>query len=108
MKIDLNVESEDAVSGNYTTMVRASLLEKDGLIVSLLYPLSIKLDVPNKPQETTKVENFQEFLSENSRSESSGFPFIGLIRIGAIAVVILLVGYLLYRRFGNRIKFKKE
>jgi len=88
-------------------MIRASLLEKDGLILSLLYPQLIKLDVPNKPLDATKTENFQEFLSENPRLESSGIPFIGLIRTGAIAIVLLLVGYLLYRKFGKRIKFKK-
>ncbi|MDP9306452.1 MAG: hypothetical protein M3O68_08940 [Thermoproteota archaeon] len=107
VKIDLTVESEEAVSGNYTTMIRASFLEKDGLTVSLLYPQLIKLDVPNKPVVASKTENFQKFLSENPRSEPLGLPFMGLIRTGAIAVVILLVGYLLYRKVGKRIKFKK-
>ena len=107
VKMALNVESERAVSGNYTTMIRASFLEKDGLTISLLYPQLIKLDVPNKPLVASKTENFQKFLSENPRSEPSGLPFIGLIRIGAISVVILLVGYLLYRKVGKRIKFKK-
>ena len=108
VKIDLTVESEEAVSGNYTTMIRASFLEQDGLTISLLYPQLIKLDVPNKPLVASKTENFQKFLSENPRSEPSGLPFIGLIRIGAIAIIILLVGYLLYRKVGKRIKFKKE
>ncbi len=108
VKIDLNVESEEVVSGSYTTMIRASFLEKEGLILSLLYPQLIKLDVPNKPLEANKAENFQEFLSENDRSESSGFPFIGLIRTGAIAVVLVLVGYLLYRKVGKRTKSKNR
>jgi len=108
VKIDLTVESEEAVSGRYTIMIRASFLEKDGLTISLLYPQLIKLDVPNKPLVASKTENFQKFLSENPRSELSGLPFIGLIRTGAIAIVILLVGYLLYRKVGKRIKFKKE
>ena len=105
VKIDLEVESEEAVSGNYTTMVRASLLEKDGLIVSQLYPQLIKLDVPNKPLESTKTENFQEILSENAKSNST--PFIDLIRPVAIMIVILLVGYLLYRKINKTRKLKK-
>jgi len=108
VKIDLNVESEEAVSGTYTTMMRASLQEKDGLIISLLYPQLLKLDVPNKPLQANKTENFQE-LSENPRSEPAGFlPYIELIRVGAIAIVIVLVGYLLYVKVGKKIKFKKE
>jgi len=107
VNIDLNVESEEAVGGNYTTMIRASFLEKDGLMISLLYPQLIKLDVPNKSPQANKTENFQDFLSENPRSEPSGLPFINLIRAGAIAIVILLVGYLLYRRVNKKIRFKK-
>ena len=108
VKIDQKVESEEAVSGNYTTMIRASFLEKDGLKISLLYPQLIKLDVPNKPLVASKTENFQALLSENSRSEPAVLPYIGLIRVGAIAIVIVLVGYLLYVKVGRRIKFKKE
>ena len=107
VKIDLNVESEEAVSGNYTAMIRASFLEKDGLMISVLYPQLIKLDVPKKPLTVSKTENFQGFSSENPRSEPSGLPFIGLIKIGAIAIVITLVGYLLYAKVGKRIKFEK-
>lgn len=107
VKIDLKVELEEAVSGSYTTMIRASFLEKDGLMISLLYPQLIELDVPNKPLVATKTENFQEFLSENPKSEPLELTFISLIRTGAIAIVILLVGYLLYRKVGKRIKFKK-
>jgi virginiamycin B lyase len=44
--IDLAVEGMEAVAGNYTVMPRISMLGKDNLTVSLLYPYTVTLDVP--------------------------------------------------------------
>ena len=106
--IDLKVETEKAIAGNYTIMIRASFLENDGLVLSLLYPQLVKLDVPAKPSEMNKIQNFQQFSSKNVESSNSSAMFRDFLRIGAIAVVIILVGYLLYRNIGRRIKFKKS
>src|SRR3970040_328673 len=89
IKVDIKVQDENAIAGNYTIMMRASLLEKDNLIVSSLYPQLVKLDVPTKPSEFSKVQNFQEFSSKSS--EPSAILFRDLIRGGAIAAAILLV-----------------
>jgi len=105
--IDLKVETEKAIAGNYTLMIRASLLEKDGLVLSLLYPQLVKLDVPTKPSEINKIQNFQQFSSKNVESSNSSAMFRDFLRIGAIAAVIILVGYLIYHNIGRRIKFKK-
>jgi len=106
--IDLKVETEKAIAGNYTIMIRASFLENDGLVLSLLYPQLVKLDVPTKPSEMNKIQNFQQFSSKNVESSNSSAMFRDFLRIGAIAVVITLVGYLLYHNIGRRIKFKKS
>jgi len=106
--INLKVESEKAIAGNYTIMIRASFLEHDGLVLSLLYPQLVKLDVPTKPSEMNKIQNFQQFSSKNVESSNSSAMFRDFLRIGAIAVVIILVGYILYRNIGRRIKFKKS
>lgn len=105
--IDLKVETEKAIAGNYTIMIRASLLENDGLVLSLLYPQLVKLDVPTKPSEMNKIQNFQEFSSKNVESSNSWAMFRDFLRIGAIAVVIILVGYLIYHNIMRRSKFKK-
>ena len=106
--IDLKVETEKAIAGNYTLMIRASLLEKDGLVLSLLYPQLVKLDVPTKPSEINKIQNFQQFSSKNVESSNSSAMFRDFLRIGAIAVVIILVGYLIYHNIVRRSKFKKR
>jgi hypothetical protein len=109
IKVDIGVEEENAIAGNYTIMIRASLLEKDSLIVSSLYPQLVTLDVPTKPSEINKVQNFQEFSSKGAQtSEPSTMLFRDLIRVVAIAVAITLAAYLLYRIIGRRIKFKKK
>jgi hypothetical protein len=106
--IDLKVETEKAIAGNYSLMIRASFLENDGLVLSLLYPQLVTLDVPTKPSEMNKIQNFKQFSSKNPESSNSSALFRDLIRIGAIAVVIILVGYLIYHNVVRRIKFKKS
>jgi virginiamycin B lyase len=105
--IDLKVETKKAIAGNYTIMIRASLLENDGLVLSLLYPQLVKLDVPTKPSEMNKIQNFQQFSSKNVESSNSSAMFRDFLRIGAIAAVIILVGYLIYHNIRRRSKFKK-
>ena len=106
--IELKVETEKAIAGNYTIMIRASFLENDGLVLSLLYPQLVKLDVPTKPSEMNKIQNFQQFSSKNVESSNSSAMFRDFLRIGAIAVVIILVGYLIYHNIVRRSKFKKS
>ena len=105
--IDLKVETEKAIAGNYTIMIRASLLENDGLVLSLLYPQLVKLDVPTKPSEMNKIQNFQQSSSKNVESSSTSVMFRDFLRMGAIAVAIILVGYLIYHNIMRRSKFKK-
>ncbi len=106
--VDLKVETEKAIAGNYTIMIRASFIENDGLVLSLLYPQLVTLDVPTKPSEMNKIQNFQQFSTKNVESSNSSALFRDLIRIGAIAVVLILVGYLIYHNVVHRIKFKKS
>ena len=105
--MDLKVEMEKAIAGNYNIMIRASFLENDGLVLSLLYPQLVKLDVPTKPSEINKIQNFQQFSSKNIESSNSSAMFRDFLRIGAIAVVIILAGYLIYHNIMRRSKFKK-
>jgi virginiamycin B lyase len=105
--VDLKVETEKAIAGNYTIMIRASFIENDGLVLSLLYPQLVKLDVPTKPSEINKIQNFQQFSSKNIESSNSSAMFRDILRIGAIAVVIILSGYLIYHNIMRRSKFKK-
>src|SRR5206468_12057425 len=104
--IDLNVETEKAIAGNYTIMIRASFLENDGLVLSLLYPQLVKLDVPTKPSEMNKIQNFQQFSSKNVESSNLSVLFRDIIRIGAISVAVILAGYLIYQKVKRKMRVK--
>ena len=84
--------TEGAMPGKYTLMIRATAPEKDGLLVSKLYPVSFVLDVPtpigqNKNPSNTVVEQ----VSTESLLRD-------IVRILAASVAVGLVGYLIYRR----------
>lgn len=107
--IQIKVEGEKAIAGNYTIMIRSSVLEKDNLILSVLYPQLVRLDVPTKVSKINEIQNFQKFPSKNTEAyESSALLFRDLIRYSAIGVAIVLVAYLFYLKIGRRIKFKKS
>jgi len=56
------------MAGNHTLMIWASLVEKDNLIISLLYPQLVRLDVRTKPSDINKIQNFQQFSSKNAEA----------------------------------------
>jgi hypothetical protein len=107
-ELDLKVEKDKAIAGNYTLMITASLLEKDNLVLSTLHPLLLKLDVPTLPSEINKSQNFQLYSSKNLEStDSTTLLFRDIIRIGAITIAVALIGYLIYHNVVRRIKAKK-
>ena len=107
-ELDLKVEKDKAIAGNYTLMITASLLEKDNLVLSTLHPLLVKLDVPTLPSEINKSQNFQLYSSKNLEStDSTTLLFRDIIRIGAITIAVALIGYLIYHNVVRRIKAKK-
>lgn len=91
IKITLNAV-EGAMPGKYTLMVRATVPEKDGLLVSKLYPISLVLDVPAPSSQNNNPSNtVTEQVSTDSLIRD-------ITRILAASVAVGLVGYLIYRR----------
>ena len=94
---NLSVESviqiqtqENAKPGTYTAMVRIQAPEQDGLVVSRLYPVKVVLNVPQPTNGQT---------GESASNQSSTlFEIRDLVRPIAIAAVVGLVGFIVYRR----------
>jgi virginiamycin B lyase len=82
---------DNAKPGSYTAMVRVQAPEQDGLVISRLYPIELVLDVPQPATQTGGSG-----IANNQLSA----PFDGqdLVRVLAIAAVVGLVGFILYRR----------
>ncbi len=70
-EITLKAEEDGKTQpGQYTMMVKSSAAEKDGLFVSLLYPLPIKLDVPvPKPVQPQSPQSSIENSKQNPLSD---------------------------------------
>ncbi len=81
---------ENAKPGTYTAMVRIQAPEQDGLVVSRLYPVKVVLNVPQPTNGQT---------GESASNQSSTlFEIRDLVRPIAIAAVVGLVGFIVYRR----------
>ena len=97
VKIDLAAE-DGATPGKYTLMVRATATEKDGLLVSKLYPISVVLDVPAQQPQGDGIGND----SDNAES-----VLRDAVRYSSLTVAIGLGGYLVYRKIKGRKKAEK-
>lgn len=81
----IKISADDgAISGNYVAMVRASILEKDGLVISKLYPVELVLKLP------------EPFGSQQNNQQIVDTTIQNVLRIAApvgVAVVIALAVY---------------
>ncbi len=81
---------DNARPGSYIVMVKAQAPEQDGLIISRLYPVKLVLDIPQPTIQTGE--------SGSNSQVSAPFEIRDLIRVLAIAAVIGLIGFVVYRR----------
>jgi virginiamycin B lyase len=91
--ISLTVGKE-ASTGKYSIAPRVSTTETGNLTVSISYPQTINLDIPvnNDQIQNLPVESNQ--LSSNTTS----ILFRDLLRYGSVAIALILIGYLVYRK----------
>jgi streptogramin lyase len=94
----------------YTTMVKASVPEKDQQFVSLLSPVTIKLDLPAVISSAQSEDDRQR-----SEQKNQGWieEFVGdlslrnFVRVIAIIAAVSLVGYIIYMRIKKHTKVRK-
>ena len=111
-EITLKAEEDGKTQpGQYTVMVKASAAEKDGLFVSLLYPLPIKLDVPiPKPIQKQSPRNSFENSKQNPLSDLFDIHDMsvrGILRLVALPTALGLIIYIIYIRI-KRSKISKK
>jgi DNA-binding beta-propeller fold protein YncE len=114
-KINLSLVKQDnrndiPISLNqYTTMVKASVPEKDQQFVSLLSPVTIKLDLPAVIGSTQSEDDRQGREQENQGIEGFGeLSLRNIVRVIAITAAISLIGYLIYMRIKKHTKVQKQ
>lgn len=100
--IDLKINNKAAIPGKYTVMTRVSMSENDFLVVSLLYPQLVTLDVPLSSQLQNK-QTSQEFSPTNTGPSDFTVSLRDIARFASIAVALILISYLVYRKIGKSI-----
>jgi hypothetical protein len=94
----LNVEQDQARSGQYTAMIKASASEKRDqlLFVSLLYPMQLSLDLPNVPRQSQQQQQ-NSFQNDNQKSTFSFSDSLRTVmRYLALPIAIGLTAFIIY------------
>ncbi|HKZ60838.1 MAG TPA: hypothetical protein VJZ68_00275 [Nitrososphaera sp.] len=85
---------DNAKPGSYTVMVRVQAPEQqDSLVISRLYPIKLVLDVP-QPSATTQTGE----SGNTSTQLPTPFDVRDRVRALAIAAIVGLVGFIVYRK----------
>jgi streptogramin lyase len=95
----------------YTTMVKASVPEKDQQFVSLLSPVTIKLDLPAVIGSAQSEDDDRQGREQENQGWIEGFGELSLrniVRVIAITAAISLIGYLIYMRIKKHTKVQKQ
>lgn len=89
----------------YTVMVRATAFENKNYnsVVSLLYPVQIRLDMP-PPSPSTQL--FSQQTYHKSLLDFSSLP--GILRFLALVTAIGLIAYLVYKRIKRSRNVEQE
>lgn len=100
-QVSLKTEN-NARSGQYTIMVRASAPEKDQLLVSKLYPVSITLNIPEPTAQSQKI-----FEERQDTGLIENISFKDVTKFLAVLAAIGLIGFLIYGRIKRSKKINR-
>jgi streptogramin lyase len=118
--LTLDMVKDDKIrSENNTLMIIANTRDKNNLSTSVLYPLPISIIKPEESyanpspspsstlEEQTATNNTNYNTIKNSNS-SSEINFINIIKNLSLAIAIILVGFIIYKKIKNRDELKKK
>ena len=114
LKLDMVINDNDIIrSENNTLMIIASIRDKNNLTTSVLQPLPISIIKPEESdpnsspshpstlEEQTATNNKNYNTIKKSISSSSEINFINIIKNIPLAIAIILIGYILYKKMKN-------
>jgi virginiamycin B lyase len=113
--LQLNMVKDDKLqSENNTLMIIANTFNKDNLTTSILQhlPISIIKSVESYADSSSSLEKTTaNYKNSNQLKNSSQEPEINLINIIkylSLAIAIILVGFIIYKKIKNRDELKKK
>jgi virginiamycin B lyase len=93
--IDLKADAKQAMAGKYTLMSKLSMIEKDNLTVSFLYPQTVTLDVP---VYKSQIQNLSSSVNNEEGTNSTLIFLRDLALYASIVIAVTLMGYLAYKK----------
>jgi virginiamycin B lyase len=113
LKLDMVIKDDDKTrSENNTLMIIANIRDKNNLTTSVLQPLPISIIKPedsyanSSPSPSSTVEE-QTATIKNSNS-SSQINFINIIKNVSLAIAIILIGYIIYKKMKKRKEIRQR
>ena len=113
LKLDMVINDNDIIrSENNTLMIIASIKDKNNLTTSLLQPLPISIIKPedsyanSSPSPSSTVKE-QTATIKNSNA-SSEINFINIIKDISLAIAIILIGYIIYKKLKKRREIRQR
>ena len=113
LKLDMVINDDDIVrSQNNTLMIIASIRDKNNLTTSILQPLPISIikseesyDNSSPSAPSTLEEQTATIRNSNSSSEIN---FINIIKNVSLAIAIILIGYIIYKKLKKRKEIRQR
>jgi virginiamycin B lyase len=115
--LQLNMVKDNKIrSENNTLMIIANTFNKDNLTTSLLQPLPISIIKPEDSytdssssstleETTTTYKNYNQLTNLPQKSE---IDIIDIIKYLSLAIAIILIGFIIYKKIKNRKITKKK
>ena len=113
LKLDMVINDDDIVrSQNNTLMIIASIRDKNNLTTSILQPLPISIikseesyDNSSPSAPSTLEEQTATIRNSNSSSEIN---FINIIKNVSLAIAIILIAYIIYKKLKKRKEIRQR
>jgi virginiamycin B lyase len=113
LKLDMVINDNDIIrSENNTLMIIASISDKNNLTTSVLHPLPISIIKPedsyanSSPLPSSTVKE-QTATIKNSNA-SSEINFINIIKNVSLAIAVILIGYIIYKKMKKRKEIRQR
>ena len=118
LTLDMVINDDDKIqSENNTLMVISNTQDKNNLSTSVLYPLPISIIKPEEsyanssPSPSSTLEEQQTATNNknyNTIKNLSEINFINIIKNVSLAIAIILIGYIIYKKLKKRKEIRQR
>jgi virginiamycin B lyase len=112
LKLDMVINEDDKIrSENNTLMIIASIRDKNNLTTSVLQPLPISIITPEESYANSSLSPssiIEEQTATIKNSNSSSEINFNIIKNVSLAIAIILIGYIIYKKMKKRKEMRQR